>query len=66
VAWFSMPRAGSLMRRGPPAPVAPMVSTFGLFRLPRGRLRRFFPVLEDPVAVAEEEDPWRRGSFLQC
>jgi hypothetical protein len=59
-ARFSMTHAGAPMYRGPRALGAPIVGTFGLFRLPRGRPRRFFPALEDPAAVEEEE-----GSMAQ-
>jgi hypothetical protein len=52
---FSAPRAGTPMRRGPLAPGAPTAGTFGLFLLPKGHPRCFFPKPEDP-AVAEEEE----------
>jgi hypothetical protein len=60
VTRFSAPRAGALMHRGAPAPGAPTVGTFGLFLLPKGRPRHFFPEPEDP-AVAQEEE----GSMVQ-
>jgi hypothetical protein len=64
---FSMPCAGAAMRRGPPAPGAPMAGTFGLFRLPRGHPRCFAPALEDPAAVEEAEGSMaqRRCSSVQ-
>jgi hypothetical protein len=54
-ARFSAPRGGGPTRRGPPAPGAPTSGTFGLFLLPKGHPRHFFPGLEDTVS-AEEED----------
>jgi hypothetical protein len=59
VAWFSIPRASAPMRRGPPALGAPTAGTFGLFLLPRGRPRRFFPALEDPGGEGER---WIHGT----
>jgi hypothetical protein len=62
-ARFSVPRVGTPMRRGPPALGAPMAGTFGLFRLPRGRPRCFFPASENPVAVEEEEGSMAQGKL---
>jgi hypothetical protein len=61
---FSLPRAGAPMRKGPPATGAPMAGSFGLFMLPRGRPRRFFPVAVDPAATEEEEGSMALGSSL--
>jgi hypothetical protein len=63
VARFSMPRVGASMRRGPPAPGAPTAGTFGLFLLPKGRTRRFFPEPEDPTAAEEEEGCMVQGGL---
>jgi hypothetical protein len=52
------------MRRGPPAPGAPMAGSFGLFLLPRGRPRCFFPVAVDLAAAEEEEGSMALGSSL--
>jgi hypothetical protein len=60
---FSMPRVDAPMRRGPPAPGAPIAGTFGLFRLPRGLPRRFFPVSEDPAVAEEEEGSMAQGKL---
>jgi hypothetical protein len=62
-ARFSMPRAGALMRRGPLAPSAPLAGTFGLFRLPKGRPRRFFPASDDPAVAEEEEGSMAQGKL---
>jgi hypothetical protein len=40
-----------------------MAGTFGLFLLPKGRPRHFFPELEDPAAVEEEEGSMVQGGF---
>jgi hypothetical protein len=66
VARFSPPRTDVPMHRGPPAPGAPMASIFGLFLLPRGCPRHFFPVAVDPEAAEEEEGSMALGklSFL--
>jgi hypothetical protein len=58
---FSVPYADAPMRKGPPAPGAAMAGTFSLFRLPRGRLRRFAPALEDPAAAEEVERSMAQG-----
>jgi hypothetical protein len=60
-ARFSLPRTGTPVRRGPPAPDAPMAGSFGLFLLPRGHPRRFFPMAVDPVTVEEEEGSMALG-----
>jgi hypothetical protein len=60
-AQFSMPRAGTPMRRGPPTPGAPMAGTFGLFRLPRGHPRCFLHAPEDPAAAEEAEGAMAQG-----
>jgi hypothetical protein len=52
------------MRRGPPALGAPMAGSFGLFLLPRGRPRCFFPVVVDPAVAEEEEGSMALGSSL--
>jgi hypothetical protein len=40
-----------------------MVGTFGLFRLPKGRLGRFFPGSEDLAAAEEEEGSMAQGKL---
>jgi hypothetical protein len=40
-----------------------MVSTFGLFLLPKGRPRRFFPVAVDPIAAEEDEGSMAEGKL---
>jgi hypothetical protein len=63
VVRFSTPCAGAPMRRAPPAPGAPMAGTFGLFLLPKGRPRCFFPRPEDPTAAEEEEGSMAQGKL---
>jgi hypothetical protein len=58
---FSAPYASAPMRRGPPASGAPMAGTFGLFRLPGVRSRRFAPTLEDSEAAEEAEGSMAQG-----
>jgi hypothetical protein len=41
-----------------------MAGSFGLFLLPRGCPRCFFPVAVDPAAVEEEEGSMAPGSSL--
>jgi hypothetical protein len=62
-ARFSMLRASALMHGGPLAPGAPMAGTFGLFRLPKGRPRHFFPGSEDLAAAEEEEGSMAEGKL---
>jgi hypothetical protein len=41
-----------------------MAGSFGLFLLPRGRPRRYFPMAVDPAAAEEEEGSMALGSSL--
>jgi hypothetical protein len=63
VAWFVAPCIGALMRKGPLAPGVRRAGTFVLFRLPRGRPRRFAPELADLAAVEEAEGSIARGDI---
>jgi hypothetical protein len=63
-ARFSPPRVGAPMHRGPLALGAPMAGIFGLFLLPRGRSRCFFPVAVDPAVAEGEEGSMALGSSL--